>query len=133
YAVIDPAVFEPKEPEPEVPAGSKTQIHSKHLRAALAIWQYCEDSANQLFGGITGDPVADTIIASLKASPGGMTRTDMINLFARHESSERIATALTTLLKRGKVRREEVEMPGHRGRREERWYWAEEDSHVEDA
>ena len=36
-----------------------------HLRAALAVWRYCEDSAAQIFGEALGDEVADTILASL--------------------------------------------------------------------
>ena len=31
----------------------------EHLRAALAVWQPCEDSARFIFGAALGDPVAD--------------------------------------------------------------------------
>jgi hypothetical protein len=95
-----------------------TRIHSEHLRAAIAVWQYCEDSARQIFGGITGDPVADTIIAALRAQPG-MTRTDISNLFSRHETAAAIAAALTMLLTSGRVRSETI---ATKGRSEERWY-----------
>ncbi len=40
-------------------------IDVAHLHAALAVWQYCEDSAAQIFGEALGDEVADTILASL--------------------------------------------------------------------
>src|SRR5437763_14431983 len=36
-----------------------TVISRKHLEAALALWQYCENSARFIFGDDLGDPVAD--------------------------------------------------------------------------
>ena len=70
-------------------------IEVAHLRAALAIWQYCEDSATQIFGQALGDEVADTILASLtRAGSAGLSRTEISALFARHISSVRIAQAL---------------------------------------
>ena len=36
-------------------------IEEEHLRAALALWRYAEQSARFVFGDTTGDPVADRI------------------------------------------------------------------------
>lgn len=44
-------------------------IRVEHLRAALALWQYAEDSARYTFGGSTGDPVDDKILAILRTGP----------------------------------------------------------------
>src|SRR5262249_47333159 len=40
-------------------------ICEEHLRAALAVWSYCADSAAIVFGDATGDPVADDLLAEL--------------------------------------------------------------------
>jgi len=80
-------------------------ITSAHLQAALAIWRYAEDSARFIFGDMLGDPVADAIMHALRQS-GELTRTDIRDLFGRHQSSGRIDRALGLLLTAGKVRRE---------------------------
>ena len=35
------------------------------LRAALAVWAFCEDSATQIWGDMIGDDTADKILAAL--------------------------------------------------------------------
>lgn len=80
-------------------------ITPAHLHAALAIWRYAEDSARFIFGDMLGDPVADAIMSALRQS-GELTRTDIRDLFGRHQSSGRIDRALGLLLSAGKVRRE---------------------------
>jgi hypothetical protein len=71
------------------------EIH--HLRAALAVWTYCEASAEFIFGDSLGDPDADAILGALRSSPEGMTRTQIRDLFGRNLSANRIERALTTL------------------------------------
>jgi hypothetical protein len=52
------------------------EIEHGHLLAALALWDYAEQSARYVFGDATGDPVADQILEALRASRGeGMTKT----------------------------------------------------------
>lgn len=96
-------------------------IRHSHLLAALAIWKYAEDSARRVFGDAIGDRIADEILDALRRSLAGMTRTEMRDLFGRHESRSRITDALAGLLRRGKVRRES-EQTG--GRPVERWFAA---------
>jgi hypothetical protein len=36
------------------------QIDRNHLDAALAVWSFCETSAQYVFGDLLGDPMADT-------------------------------------------------------------------------
>lgn len=82
---------------------SKT-IEREHIEAALALWDYAEESARHIFGNATGDPVADQISEALEAAGDtGMTRTEIRDLFKRHKSSERINQALALLLKAGRV------------------------------
>lgn len=74
-----------------------------HLGAAVELWNYCERSLLYVFGDRTGDPVADTILAALRQN-GPMTRTQIRDLFGRHEHGERIDHALATLLTSGGAR-----------------------------
>jgi hypothetical protein len=97
-----------------------SRIELEHLEAALALWGYAEESARYIFGDATGDPVADAIVEALRvAGKGGMTRTEIRDLFKRHKSADRINQALGLLLKAGRVRRE-FEDTG--GRPIERWF-----------
>lgn len=96
-------------------------IERPHLEAALALWRYAEDSARCIFGDATGDPVAARIAEALRDAPDGLTRTDLMHLFGRNRSAERIGNALSELETLGKVRREKVET-GTKGRPAERWF-----------
>ncbi len=72
-------------------------IQLPHLQAALALWDYCSASAASLFGTCVGDSIADRIREALQASPDGLTRKQIRNLFHGHVSSESIDQALATL------------------------------------
>jgi hypothetical protein len=94
-------------------------IEREHLEAALAVWDYAEESARYIFGDATGDPVADAILQALRnAGDSGLTRTEIRDLFKRHQGADRINAALGELLRLGRVRRE-TEQTG--GRPTERW------------
>src|SRR5215217_2529014 len=81
-------------------------IELDHLNAALALWDYAEESARYIFGDATGDPVADQIAEALRATgQEGLTRTETRDLFKRHKSADRIDRALNLLLKTGRARR----------------------------
>jgi hypothetical protein len=72
-------------------------IRLPHLKAALALWQYAEASAQYIFGNATGDPIADRILEGLEH--GELTRTAISHLFQRNVSAERIDLALRLLHK----------------------------------
>src|SRR5262249_41110424 len=62
-------------------------IRVPHLLAALAVWQYAEDSARLIFGERLGDPTADRILEALRtAGPTGMTENGIYELFGRNKS-----------------------------------------------
>jgi hypothetical protein len=83
------------------------QIDVPHLNAALALWEYCEASAEYIFGDMLGDPVADEITRALQqAGSDGMTRTAIRDLFGRNQSSDRIGAALALLVTNGRTRME---------------------------
>lgn len=94
-------------------------IGAAHLRAALAVWRYCDQSAGIVFGSLTGNPVADDILRMLKDASDGKSRTDISNAFDRHQPSQAIGTALQELVGAGLARSETRQT---KGRPEERWH-----------
>ena len=96
-------------------------IEKEHLMAALALWEYAEASARYIFGDATGDSLADKIMEALRATPEGLTRTDIRNLFKNNQTGNRIEQALALLLKVGRAR-STSEASG--GRPVERWFAA---------
>jgi len=93
----------------------------EHLKAALAVWTYAEDSVRFIFGDALGDPVADTILRALRTRPQGITRTEMIaELFSRHIKADVLSRALDLLRERQLARCEVRNDTG--GRAEERWF-----------
>lgn len=101
--------------------GSK-EIRREHLEAALAVWQYCENSARYLFGSNTGDALADKIHSKLvAAAEKGMTRTEINRLFGSNIPSERLTLALETLRNSGRAV-SEMQTAENGGRPSERWF-----------
>jgi hypothetical protein len=101
---------------------SNDKIDVPHLRAALAVWEYCETSAARIFGNALGDPVADEIMLALRqAGSGGLTRTAIRDLFGRNKSGDRIGVALALLLTKGWARVDQKET-GKVGRPSETWF-----------
>lgn len=100
--------------------GSKGTIERGHLEAALALWRYCEESAEGIFGDALGDPVADEILRALRAAPAGLTRTEIRDdVIGRHARAAEITRALALLHERRLAR---VESAPTRGRPAERWF-----------
>jgi hypothetical protein len=94
-------------------------IRVAHLRAALALWKYAEDSAAYLFGTSVGDPEADKILQALRRAPDGLTRTELHELLSRHCSADALASSLANLRELGVV---ESRLILTAGRPAERWY-----------
>jgi hypothetical protein len=80
------------------------EIKPEHLRAGLATWQYCEDSARFIFGESVGDPTSDEILNLLRAAEEGMTRNDLTDHFKRNKRSGEIGRALAVLQALGLAR-----------------------------
>src|ERR1700693_461161 len=81
-----------------------TEIDVPHLRAALAVWAYCEQSAARIFSDFSDDPVADDILHAVRvAGSDGLNRTQISKLFGGHRSSSQIGVALAALSKTGKA------------------------------
>jgi len=71
------------------------EIQVEHLLAALAIQEYVEGSVKYIFGEKLGDPDADVILDAL-LNREEMSREQIVNLFNRHASADRISRAQYT-------------------------------------
>jgi len=78
------------------------EIRPVHLRAALAVWSYSEQSVRYLFGDKTGDWVADRILHILKVE-GPKKHIEIVEAFGRNQSAARIQTAIELLNSWGRI------------------------------
>jgi len=84
-----------------------TVIHIEHLRAALAIWRYCCDSAEYVFSQILPqrtplERMASTIMKALDLHPDGLSRAEIYrDVFGSNKSADMIDEALRRLEKDG--------------------------------
>ena len=101
---------------------SSEMVRAEHLMAALAVWQYCEDSARFIFGDALGDVMADEILRELRSRAEGMTRNDIREYFQRHKSSAEIGRALGVLQEYGLARMVRNREQPDQVRPTERWY-----------
>ena len=93
-------------------------IQTEHLHAALALWDYAARCAARTLGHATGDPLAEQIHQALQSSPDGLTRTQIRDLFARHQSRHRVDHALHALTAAGRAQPSKILTAG---RPTERW------------
>lgn len=94
-----------------------------HLKAAAALWDFCESTIAHTFGDKIGDRTADAILTALRETPGGMTRSDISGLFSRNVSREEINEALDKL--RAAHLADKVGKGSHTA---ERWYEAKKET-----
>jgi len=104
-------------------ADCSTEITVAHLRAALAVWQYCRSSARLIFTGGTeavaeAEPLTDRVLNLIVGSPG-IAKGELLR--ALREPSEAITLGLLSLHRSGLAYCREVKPEGG-GRPAERWY-----------
>src|SRR5579875_503162 len=87
-------------------------IRPAHLRGALALWDYAARSAAWALRTTTADPLAEQIHDALSASPQGLTRTELRDLFGRNLPGGRIEAALATLGAAGRAKRHRAATAG---------------------
>lgn len=73
-------------------------IDAEHLGAALAVWEYSDQSARWCYGHSIGDPLADELWHAISHRPEGMTRTAIRDHFSRNKRRHDIDNALTLLV-----------------------------------
>jgi hypothetical protein len=93
-----------------------------HLKAALAVWEYCEASAVAIFGNRLGDYTADRILDALRTATAGLTDNDIYELFGRNRSAPERDRALSLLKDLG-FATSQIETTG--GRPCTRWFITE--------
>lgn len=84
----------------------------EHLTAALALWDYCDRSAQHVFGTQQGDPVADDILRCLRDRAGWVARGDLVDSLSRHVAGAKLQLRLDRLLAAGLIDRREESTAG---------------------
>ena len=88
------------------------QIKVPHLQAALGLWEYAFASVSCIFGDSLGDPIADELLRSLRASPDGMTQTEISDHFGRNTRATELRRALSFLAQNRLVAAQKEETGG---------------------
>jgi Protein of unknown function (DUF3987) len=79
-------------------------IRLEHVEAALGLWSYCERSTYLIFGDRLGNAVADAILEALAdATPEGLTRDELRDVFSRHRTAAELDNALALLLNEQRI------------------------------
>jgi hypothetical protein len=78
-------------------------LKTHHLKAARALWDFCDRSAQFLFTGRTPRTDEDVILDALRHAPNGLTRSQISALFNHNAEAIRIDGALNRLKQRGLV------------------------------
>jgi hypothetical protein len=95
-------------------------VRIEHLKAAGALWEYCEASVRLVFGDALGDPNTTKLLAALNAAPLGLTKSEINSqVFNRNKKAGELATILSDLLTAGLIHRKSDSSTG--GRKSERW------------
>ena len=92
---------------------SSRTINVDHLRSALAVWKYCEDSARFIFAGREINPYAEKILDLLRT--GDKSTRDIYDAFSRNITKKAMEEALSELLSQKKIEIETTKQTG-RGR-----------------
>jgi hypothetical protein len=97
-------------------------VMPEHLQAALAIWDYCEESARIIFGCEERlDTFTGSILSKLEsAGESGLTRTGIRDALGRNAPGVKIVGALAKLRELGRARFEKQNTGGKKPA--ERWF-----------
>ena len=88
-------------------------ITANHLRSAVEVWWFCQQSARRVFGGQSTNGIAERIHAYLR-DHGRSTRTEVSRSLAHNLDKSRIDGALASLVKSKRVVCETVNDTGGR-------------------
>jgi hypothetical protein len=111
-------------------ADHSTVIMAEHLRAALALWTYCRESARLIFQGqaeAVPDPLWLRVLNAIDSTPG-IPRSELLRAF-RSVSADELDELLTGLEVQRRAHRRMEKHEGS-GRPSERWYPGEDDNPV---
>lgn len=89
-------------------------VQREHIKAALALWEYSENSCRYIFGASTKNATEAEILDALEQ--GHMTQNAIYELFDGNVRSEVYKAALTNLERQGQIRYEKKPPEGGKGR-----------------
>ncbi|AZS14569.1 DUF3987 domain-containing protein [Paenibacillus lutimineralis] len=80
-------------------------VRVEHLKAALAVWDYCYKSVAFIFGEqeLTNDPIISKILSRLKEKSEGLTLTDINDLFKGTVKSDELQGAIKKMQDNGLI------------------------------
>jgi hypothetical protein len=92
-------------------------IEEAHLRAALAVWNYCDGSAAGLFATDEQDELRGDLSKAfefIEQQPGGQcSRKELsVDCFARHKTAKELDAIVATLTRLGRIAQESIETSG---------------------
>ena len=93
---------------------ASASIAVSHLESAVAVWQYCEDSARFIFAGREVNPYAQKIMDLLQEGQE-MSTKDIYDAFSRNITKKQMDEAILELLSQKKIQVEIIKQDG-RGR-----------------
>src|SRR2546423_1437904 len=78
-------------------------VRRVHLEAALALWQYCEESARLIFGNSTGNKEADKLLKALQEAPEQKLRKTQVTkcVFKGNTEADKINAGFALLQRLG--------------------------------
>jgi hypothetical protein len=102
----------------------KATIDLLHLKAALAVWNYCEASAKEVFRG-SGESVETSSLAvsvlGIIEGKNGINRSEILRLLPRATKANALTDALCSLQANGLAHPKQLASDGA-GRPAERWF-----------
>ena len=87
-------------------------VRTRHLRAALEVWRYCEDSAGYLFAGTSAVTLEEKILVKLRQAENGLTRAEINRALGGHVTGSSLAKALDNLKEQKLARRKKASTGG---------------------
>jgi hypothetical protein len=88
------------------------KVRTVHLRAALEVWRFCEDSARFIFGGRSAVTLEDKVLSAVCKAEDGLTRTEINQALHHHVATTEISRVLPQLKERGIVQTETLKTGG---------------------
>ncbi|NLF46145.1 MAG: DUF3987 domain-containing protein [Syntrophomonadaceae bacterium] len=90
-----------------------TVIKTAHIKAARAVWDYADRSAQYIFAGQTANSDAQEILIALEAAGGQLSQTEISNcVFQRNTPSAVIKNAIAELLETDRIEKVEEQTGG---------------------
>lgn len=84
-------------------------MKQEHLKAAYAVWDYCDKSVRFLFTGSLGDSLAEQVLEAIRnQGEAGMTKSQLQTHFSRNKTASHLGVAVRKLLDKGLIVEEVV-------------------------